>query len=97
SNSCSKIDCPAFIHFCTSSSRSLRVKLEGLTSARQVKHIKKVEMVISDGHELVPLPEGNQYPGYIFAKADDSLTVIQALREAHACLNFVIDPVWRIV
>ncbi|MCP4410513.1 MAG: ATP-grasp domain-containing protein, partial [Gammaproteobacteria bacterium] len=54
-------------------------RVEGLASARQVKHIKKVEMVIPDGHELVPLPEGNQYPGYIFAKADDSLTVIQAL------------------
>ncbi|MEN8130585.1 MAG: hypothetical protein ABFS45_10420 [Pseudomonadota bacterium] len=70
--------------------------VEGLSSARQVDHIKKVEMVIPDGHELIPLPEGNQYPGYIFAEADDPLTVVQALRDAHACLNFVIAPVWRI-
>jgi len=72
-------------------------RVEGLSSARQVEHIKKVEMVMPDGHELIPLPEGNQYPGYIFAEADDPLTVVQALREAHACLNFAISPVWKIV
>jgi hypothetical protein len=71
-------------------------RVEGLSCARKVEHIQKVEMVIPDGHELLPLPEGNQYPGYIFAEADDPLTVVQALREAHACLNIVIAPVWKI-
>jgi len=71
-------------------------RVEGLTQARNTPHIDKVEIVIPEGHELVPLPEGNQYPGYIFAQADDQATVINALREAHQQLNFVISPLWKI-
>jgi biotin carboxylase len=35
-------------------------RVEGLSQARKIPHIDKVEIVIPDGHELVPLPEGNQ-------------------------------------
>jgi len=39
----------------------------------------------------VPLPEGASYLGFIFAKADTPGDVEQALRAAHARLDFVID------
>lgn len=71
-------------------------RVEGLSQARKVPHIDKVEIVIPDGHELVPLPEGNQYPGYIFARADDPVTVTNALRKAHQQLNFIVSPLWKI-
>ncbi len=45
------------------------------------------------GNELVPLPEGNQYPGFIFARADTADDVVAALREAHDKLDFVVAPV----
>ena len=51
---------------------------------------------ISEGHELVPLPEGNQYLGYIFANAETAEQVTAAIREAYACLKFVTAPVFKI-
>jgi len=45
----------------------------------------------------VPLPEGNQYLGYIFASADKPEQVTAALREAYALLEFVTAPVFKIV
>ena len=71
-------------------------RVEGLFEARQVPHIDKVEMVVPNGHELVPLPEGNQYPGYIFAHAEDANTVTEALIEAHQKLKFIVSPLWKI-
>jgi len=71
-------------------------RVEGLMQARKIPYVDKVDIVIPDGHELRPLPEGNQYPGYIFARADKPETVLQALRDAHQQLKFVISPLWKI-
>ena len=71
-------------------------RVEGILAAQKVAHIDKIDIVISEGHELVPLPEGNQYLGFIFAKADTPEAVIAALREAHEKLNFVTAPVFRL-
>jgi len=71
-------------------------RVEGINAARRVANIEKVDIIIRDGNELIPLPEGNQYPGYIFARGSTSSDVIRALRDAHAHLNFVVAPVFRI-
>ena len=71
-------------------------RVEGLSAAQKVEHIETVDIIIRDGHELIPLPEGNQYPGYIFARAETPNAVITALREAHAKLNFVVAPIIRL-
>jgi len=71
-------------------------RVEGISAARKVANIEKVDIIIRDGNELIPLPEGNQYPGYIFARGSTSNEVVDALREAHAHLNFVVAPVFRI-
>ena len=71
-------------------------RVEGLLQAQRVPYVEKVEMVIPNGHELVPLPEGNQYPGYIFARAPTAPQVVDALRQAHAELHFEITPLWKI-
>jgi len=39
---------------------------------------------------LVPLPEGHRYLGFIFSRADTPAEAEAALRQAHACLRFVI-------
>ena len=77
-------------------SRGLLRRVAGLSTARQVKNIESVNILIAPGHELIPLPEGNQYTGYIFAKAKTQQAVITALNKAHAKLHFVIDPIWDI-
>ncbi len=70
-------------------------RVEGIGAASQVPHIEKVDIVVREGYELVPLPEGNQYPGYLFARADTPEQVVGALRSAHNKLNFVVAPVFR--
>jgi biotin carboxylase len=71
-------------------------RVEGLTAARQVQHIVEVEISVRDGYELIPLPEGTAYLGFIFARGPDPGNVENALREAHAHLNFVTAPVWKL-
>ncbi|NOX09579.1 MAG: ATP-grasp domain-containing protein [Gammaproteobacteria bacterium] len=69
-------------------------RVEGIPAARKVKHIKKVDIIMRDGNELVALPEGNQYPGYIFASAKTSQEVIDALHQAFDKLTFVVAPIF---
>jgi hypothetical protein len=71
-------------------------RVEGLLVASGVPCIEKIDIAIPEGHELIPLPEGNQYLGFIFARAETPEEVVQALREAHARLEFVTAPVFRI-
>jgi len=71
-------------------------RIEGLLDAQRVPYIEDISIQIREGHELVPLPEGSSYLGFIFARAPDTQQVEQALRDAHAKLNFIITPVWKL-
>jgi len=71
-------------------------RVEGLEEARRVPGIDKVDIVLPYGHELVPLPEGNQYLGYIFAHGEESETVTQSLREAYDTLTVVTAPIFKL-
>ncbi len=72
-------------------------RVDGLLEANKIKHIDKIDIIISEGHELVPLPEGNQYLGYIFASAKTPERVTAAIREAYSLLSFITAPVFKIV
>ncbi len=67
-------------------------RIDGDIDARAVDHITNLEFSIRPGQEVVPLPEGNQYLGFIFARGPDPATVEEALRKAHAFLRFEIEP-----
>lgn len=67
-------------------------QVEGIEEARNVTYIDKVDIIMSYGHELVPLPEGNQYLGYIFASAKTSQQVIDALKVAYSKLVIKTAP-----
>jgi len=77
--------------------RGILRHVEGLRDARGVTNVVNVDILVHPGHELVPLPEGNQYPGYIFARGQSPGEVVSALREAHSRLNFVVAPVFKLV
>ncbi len=62
----------------------------GTERALAVRGVEEVAITVHLGQELVPLPEGWQYLGFIFARADTPEEVEQALREAHARLRFEI-------
>ncbi len=76
--------------------KGLLKRVEGLLEASRIKHIDKIDIIIREGHELVPLPEGNQYLGYIFASAEKPEQVTVAIQQAYACLEFVTTPIFKI-
>jgi biotin carboxylase len=64
--------------------------VRGTEAAAAVPGIEEVTITAHIGQELVPLPEGWQYLGFIFAGADTPEAVEAALRDAHARLTFEI-------
>jgi biotin carboxylase len=64
----------------------------GLESAKAVPGIEDVVISVREGEKVVPLPEGNRYLGFAFARGPDPATVEAALRRAHALLRFEIGP-----
>lgn len=71
-------------------------RVEGLLEAQRIPYINEVSIEVRDGYELVPLPEGSSYLGFIFAEAPTVIEAEQALRDAHDCLNIVLAPLWKI-
>ena len=55
-------------------------RVEGVLAAGKVPYIEEVVIHVREGYELVPLPEGSSYLGFIFA---------------HACLRVVVMPLWK--
>ena len=70
-------------------------EVRGKTAAHRVDGIVEVNITIPIGGEVVPLPEGARYLGFIFARAETPEAVETALREAHQQLEFVILPCRR--
>ena len=50
---------------------------------------------VSVGYELVPLPDGSSYLGFIFAHAPSAAQAEAALRAAHVCPRVVVMPLWK--
>ena len=67
------------------------VAVRGKEAAEAVPSVEEVAITAHAGQELVPLPEGWQYLGFIFARAETPDAVERALREAHARLGFDIE------
>ena len=65
--------------------------VEGQSEARQVAGVDGLVITIPPGERLVPLPEGDRYLGFMFARADSPAAVEIALRQAHAQLRIVTD------
>ena len=65
--------------------------VHGLDEASATRHVEDVVISAHAGQELIPLPEGWQYLGFIFARAERPADVEDALRIAHSRLRFVID------
>jgi biotin carboxylase len=62
--------------------------VRGTEAAGAVPGIEEVTITAHAGQDLVPLPEGWHYLGFIFARADTPDAVEAALRDAHARLTF---------
>lgn len=60
----------------------------GVDEAADVPGIDEVTITAKEGQQLVPLPEGNSYLGFLFAAAATSPAAEAALRAAHRKLRF---------
>ncbi len=67
-------------------------RIEGITGARAVPGIEEILINIREGYELVPLPEGASYLGFMFARAATPAETEAALRAAYAKLKIVVAP-----
>jgi hypothetical protein len=67
-------------------------RVEGVEIAGQVKGVDNVQITAKPDQQLMMLPEGASYLGFIFARAATAAEAEQAVREAHARLQFTIDP-----
>jgi len=62
----------------------------GVEGARAVPGVEDVVVTAPAGREVVPLPEGDAYLGFLFARGETPDAVEGSLREAHRRLSFDI-------
>ena len=67
-------------------------EVRGREEALTVPGIEDLEITALLGDELVPLPEGTRYLGFLIARGETPEAVEAALRDAHRRLEFVIAP-----
>lgn len=67
------------------------VSIEGVDDALSVEGVTEFDQTIPNGKTIVPLPEGDRYLGFLFAKAMTPDGVENALRMAHAALTITIE------
>jgi biotin carboxylase len=66
-------------------------EVRGLDTARAVPGVSDVRITIAPGRPVVPLPEGDRYLGFAFARGETPAEVEAALRAADAALDVVLD------
>src|SRR5262249_21724816 len=77
--------------------RGVLREVRGADAAAKVPGITGVHITAPLGHEVVPLPEGASYLGFLFAHGEQPAEVEAALRAAHAQLTIDITPVLEVL
>jgi L-amino acid ligase C-terminal domain 2 len=72
--------------------RGILHAVHGQEAAKQVSGVENLAITIPRGQEVIPLPEGDRYLGFLFARHDSPAEVEAALREAYRRLDLVITP-----
>ncbi len=67
-------------------------RVTGLELAGAVPGISGVTISIPEGERVTPLPEGDRYLGFVFARGDTAAGVETSLRRAELLLGMEIEP-----
>ena len=67
-------------------------RVEGVMAASRIPGIREVSITVREGYELIPLPEGGTYLGFVFALGDDSAGVEASLRHAQGTIRVIVAP-----
>lgn len=68
------------------------IEVAGTERARRIPGVVGLEITIAPGRPLVPLPEGNRYLGFVFARGASPASVESALRSALEELTVRVRP-----
>lgn len=71
--------------------------VDNVEEAARTPGVEGIEITAKRRQELVPLPEGASYLGFIFARGESPEFVEEALRKAHGRLRFVVSPALKVV
>jgi glutathione synthase/RimK-type ligase-like ATP-grasp enzyme len=71
--------------------------VQGLEEARKVPGIEDIVITAREGQELLPLPEGSAYLGFLFFRGGSVDLVLDGLREVHQRLKFAFSPALPVV
>ncbi len=66
-------------------------EVRGQIEALAVPGVEELVITAEPGEELIPLPEGTRYLGFLIARGDSAEQVEMTLREAHRRLTVVVD------
>ncbi len=77
--------------------RGIYKSVSGRAAAAALPHVEEVLITAKEDQLIEPLPEGDSYLGFIFARAADSATVVTTLRAAHNALEFEIAPELHVI
>jgi hypothetical protein len=66
--------------------------VDGLEAAQSVVGVTGVEISIPVGAEVLPVPDGDRYLGFVFARGETPTEVVEALRSAHERINVSVRP-----
>ena len=72
-------------------------RVDGVEAAKRVPGIESLEITAQLYQPLVPLPEGESYLGFIFARGNHPDEVEAALRQAHAQLHFELETMLSLI
>jgi biotin carboxylase len=77
--------------------RGVLREVRGREQAAAVPGIEGIEITAPVGQELLPLPDGASYLGFVFARGEEPERVEAALREAQRRLEIEITPVLEVM
>ena len=67
-------------------------RVEGVMAASRLPGIREVSITVREGYELIPLPEGGTYLGFVFALGEDPAGVEGSLRRAQEAIRVIVAP-----
>lgn len=71
--------------------------VSGVEEASQAPGIESVDITAVPGQNLVPLPEGASYLGFIFARSSTAAEAERHVRTAHGMLTFQIQTALSVI
>lgn len=71
--------------------------VQGLEDARRIPGVEDIVITAKEGQEMLPLPEGSTYLGFLFFRDESVDLVLNGLREVHRRLRFIFSPTLPVV